>query len=262
MHELKHHRPAFPRPSWTALGGATLTGLAWAVDARRRERKAHQVHRVLVDLLLNALHSGDPVTERHSRRVADLTDSLSRSYQLGQAARARLRIAALLHDLGKIDDQLFELVHGCDPLSPAEREKMKGHPGEAAEILGPLELLHPGITSVIKAHHECWDGSGYPSGLRGEEIPLDARLLTAADVFDALTQRRSYREPVPVEEALEMIGEGAGRKFDPEVVRRIAEPEVRSSWEAIAARGREDERRAAEESTAEESAAGELAASG
>jgi putative nucleotidyltransferase with HDIG domain len=255
MHDPNQRRSTPLRTSWAALGGATLTGVAWAVDARRRERKADQVHRILVDLLLNALHSGDPVTERHSRRVAALTDSLSRSYRLGEAARARLRIAALLHDLGKIDDQLFDLVHGCDPLTPEEREKMQGHPGEAAEILGPLELLHPGITSVVRAHHECWDGSGYPSGLRGEEIPLDARLLSAADVFDALTQRRSYREPIPVAEALEKIGESAGRKFDPEVIRRLAEPEVRARWMAIAARGREEERRAAEESRADELAA-------
>lgn len=240
------------REEASAALAAGLVSVAWGVDAWRRDREANRLHRTLVELLLNAMHSGDPETERHSRRVADLTDILASSYRLGRRARARLRVAALLHDLGKMDDRVFHIVHSCALLSDEERREMERHPREGADILRPLEAIHPGIGQIVEAHHECWNGEGYPKGLIGSEIPLEARILTAADVFDAMTQPRSYHQAVGVDEALERIRRGAGERFDPEVVRRIGEPSIKERWAMVAALGRLEEGRETEREGEEE----------
>mgnify|MGYP002780482724 CR=1 FL=1 len=211
------------------VGLGAATGVAWQ-SARRRARRAQQLHRALVDLLLNTLSAGDVATAEHSRRVAVLTDALAVAYRLDRRARARLRLAALLHDMGKIDDDFFDIVHSRQQLSPEQRQQIKHHPHKSAHILEPLEQVHPGIMAIVSSHHECWDGSGYPQGLRGEQIPLEARIIAAADVFDALTQRRSYREPLSIEQALDELRRGAGSRFDPELVARIQQPPVLDAW--------------------------------
>lgn len=227
----------------TALTTAGLLGVAWWTDARRRERGASRLHRTTVELLLNALTAGDPVTARHSRRVADLADAAAASCGFDRKRHATLRVAALLHDMGKIDDRFFPILHSCAPLSREQRAEIEKHPHESADILRPLETIHPGITEIVAAHHECWDGEGYPRGLRGEEIPLEARIISVADVFDALTQPRAYHEPLSVPEALERIRGGAGTRFDPEVVGRVEDPAVLRSWRRIARTGRQEEER-------------------
>lgn len=232
-----------PEPALRVSAAVATLALAWALDAWRRARATNRLHRTLVELLLNALHSGDAETERHSRRVADLTDTLAATYGLGRRARARLRVAALLHDVGKMDDRLFEIVHSCETLSPADRREIERHPHEGADIIRPLEQVHPGISEIVEAHHECWNGEGYPQGRMGSEIPLEARILSAADVFDAMTQPRNYHEPYGVDDALERIRQSSGERFDPEVVRRIGRPEVKERWALIAAMGRLQESR-------------------
>lgn len=244
--------PRSHQPPEVALPVAAATGVvaaAWAVDAWRRRRLTTELHRTLVELLLNALHSGDARTERHSRRVADLTDALAETYGLGRRARARLRVASLLHDVGKMDDRLFEIVHSCETLSAADRREIERHPHAGADIIRPLEDVHPGISSLVESHHECWNGEGYPLGLMGSEIALEARMLSVADVFDAMTQTRNYHAADGVDEALERIRRSAGERFDPEVVRRVNRPEVRDRWAMIAALGRLQESRAEEESS-------------
>src|SRR5687768_10281797 len=125
-----------PLLAW-ALGGAAVVALAWGADAIARGSKTARIHRVLVELLLNVLSAGDPVTERHSRRVADIADVLFRSYRLPRREHSTHRVAALLHDMGKIDDRFFPILHSCDPLSPEEREMIREHPHEGAHILKP-----------------------------------------------------------------------------------------------------------------------------
>lgn len=224
------------------LAGAAAT--AMAADARRMRRRNRRLHRTLVDLLLNAITSGDAATARHSRRVADLTDALAEPLRMGREERATLRVASLLHDMGKIDDRFFDIVHSHGPLTEQQRAEIKDHPHESADILGPLERIHPGITPIVSGHHECWDGSGYPDGLAAEEIPLGARLIAVADVFDAMTQPRPYRDPLAPDEVREQIREGAGRHFDPGLVRLLDRPEVWERWTGIARAGCADERRA------------------
>jgi response regulator RpfG family c-di-GMP phosphodiesterase len=223
------------------VAGATVTGLAWRMDSRRRGRQTAQIHRALVDLLLNALSAGDAVTERHSRRVADLTDALACTFRIPARRRATLRLAALLHDMGKIDDRFFHILHNPSPLSKADRAAINQHPGESADILKPLEAVHPGITEIVESHHECWDGSGYPRGLKGDAIPLESRIISVADVFDALTQPRAYRKPMAIEEALKELRRSAETRFDPEVAARVSLPRVSRKWKEIMERGRAEE---------------------
>jgi putative nucleotidyltransferase with HDIG domain len=227
------------------LGG--LIGVAaWRIDVTRRVRFQAATHRALVEVLLNMLSAGDAATERHSRRVAELTDALAATYGFRGEGHARLRLAALLHDLGKIDEGIFDVLHSCEPLSDEGRQRMEEHPGESARILAPLEDLHPGITGIVSSHHEAWNGGGYPLGLGGEAIPLEARLISVADVFDALTQSRSYRDALPPEVALDEISKGAGRRFDPEVVARLSRQDVLDRWIEVMEGGRtvENERSA------------------
>jgi putative nucleotidyltransferase with HDIG domain len=227
-----------------ALAGALIAMALSRAGARHRQQAA-LLHRTLVDLLLNTLSAGDASTERHSRRVADLTDALAESYGLSGGAHSTLRLAALLHDMGKIDDRFFDILHGCEPLSQVDRESILAHPDQGADILRPLEAIHPGISAIVAAHHECWDGQGYPAGLSGEEIPLESRLISVADVFDAMTQPRRYRPPRTVDEALQEIRSGSGSRFDPAIVARVQSPEIVSKWVRIMEQGRLDESLAA-----------------
>lgn len=220
---------------------ATAGGSAWLLATRRERRQAARLHRVLVELLLKTLTAGDPETARHSRRVADLADALATPLRLDRQDHATLRLAALLHDLGKMDDELFELVHSPDPLGAEERDRIHRHPRISAEILEPLEPFHPGIVRTVRAHHESWNGCGYPDGLEGEEIPLAARVISIADVFDALTQPRAYREPLEPEQAIERITTAAGDRFDPELTSLLELEPIRARWCEIVRRGREDE---------------------
>ena len=218
-----------------AAGAATgVAGVLWYVDATRRSRESARLHRTMVEVLLNALSAGDAFTERHCLRVADLTDSFAAICRMDPARRATLRVAALLHDMGKIDDEFFDIVHGTRPLTPEERERIEDHPHESAEILLPLEPFHPGLARTVESHHERWDGKGYPRGLRGDEIPLDSRIISVADVFDALTQRRRYKEPYSVQSALAEIRGCTGARFDPGIVAQLEHPEVLRRWREIA----------------------------
>lgn len=223
-------------PVAVALATAAVVSAGWLLDSMRRERIAAQLHRDMVDILLNALTAGDPVTARHSRRVADL------SYALAQAAGMRgrelrtLRIAALLHDMGKIDDRFFHIIHSRKPLTRQQRAEIKSHPHESAHILAPLETEHPGIQQIVSSHHECWDGSGYPRGLETEEIPLGARIISLADAFDAMTQPRKYRDALPLEKALSELRQGSGSQFDPSLVSLVCAEPVRSAWNEVAQR--------------------------
>jgi HD-GYP domain-containing protein (c-di-GMP phosphodiesterase class II) len=227
-----------------ALASAGLVGAAWAFDAWRRENATRRLHRQVVDLLLNALTADDPVTARHSRRVADLSFVLGRaSGRLSRDEMSTLRVAALLHDMGKIDDRFFWIVHSRTKLSEEQRAQIKHHPHQSACILEPLEDQHPGIMKIVSSHHECWDGSGYPCGIAGEEIPLAARIIALADVFDAMTQPRSYKDAMPVEEAMEKLDEGCARQFDPHLVSLVQSDRVLDRWIEIAHQGLDDELR-------------------
>jgi putative nucleotidyltransferase with HDIG domain len=233
-------------PVGAALATAAVVSAAWLWDAMRRQRASAQLHRDMVDILLNALTAGDPVTARHSRRVADLSYALAEAVGIHGKELRTLRIAALLHDMGKIDDRFFHIVHSRKPLTRQQRGEIKSHPHESAFILAPLESEHPGIQQIVSSHHECWDGSGYPRGLEEVEIPLGARIIALADAFDAMTQPRKYRDALPMQTALAELRKGSGSQFDPALVDLASEPPVRDVWEQVAERDLFAERCAAD----------------
>ena len=163
-----------------------------------------------------ALDLRDHDTEGHTQRVADMTVRLARAFGLGEQAIVQIRRGALLHDMGKlgVPDAIL-LKPGR--LTKAERKVMLRHPQYAYEMLSPIAYLSLAL-DIPRCHHEKWDGSGYPRGLAGEEIPLAARLFAVVDVWDALSNNRPYRKQWPQEKTLEYIRRQSGKHFDPRVV--------------------------------------------
>lgn len=163
-----------------------------------------------------ALDLRDHETEGHTQRVTELTLRLARAMHIPEHQVIHIHRGALLHDIGKIGVP-DSILHKTGPLTPEEWEIMRQHPRLAYELMNPIVYLRPAI-DIPYCHHEKWDGTGYPRGLKGEEIPLAARLFAVADVFDALTSDRPYRKAWSVEQALQYIAEQAGKHFDPKVV--------------------------------------------
>ncbi len=163
-----------------------------------------------------ALDLRDEETEGHSRRVTDMTVALAERLGFSAENLVHVRRGALLHDIGKmgIPDSIL-LKPG--KLTDEEWAIMRRHPDYAVELLSPIEFLAPALP-IPRSHHEKWDGSGYPLGLRGEEIPLPARIFAVVDVFDALTSERPYRQALSQQAALEYIESQSGKHFDPNVV--------------------------------------------
>jgi putative nucleotidyltransferase with HDIG domain len=163
-----------------------------------------------------ALDLRDRDTEGHTRRVAELTVRLARAVGVREADLVHIWRGALLHDIGKIGIP-DSILHKPGPLTDEEWEVMRRHPVYAYELLSPIEFLRPAL-EIPYSHHERWDGTGYPRGLRGEQIPLSARIFAVVDVYDALTSERPYRSAWPPGRALAYIREQAGTQFDPRVV--------------------------------------------
>ena len=163
-----------------------------------------------------ALDLRDKETEGHTQRVTEMTINLAVMMDYPQEKLIHLRRGALLHDIGKmgIPDRIL-LKEG--PLSDEEWEIMRKHPEFAYELISPIEYLWPAL-DIPYCHHEKWDGSGYPRGLKGEEIPLAARIFSIVDVWDALTSDRPYRNAWPAEKAIQYVREQKGKHFDPHVM--------------------------------------------
>jgi len=163
-----------------------------------------------------ALELRDKDTEGHTRRVTELAMKLARAISVPEEQLIHIHRGGILHDIGKmaVPD---EILHKSAPLTAEEMEIMRRHPQYAYDMLSRIEYLRPAL-DIPYCHHEHWDGSGYPRGLKGEEIPLAARIFAVADVFDALTSDRPYRSAWKIEDALEYILENAGKYFDPKIV--------------------------------------------
>jgi putative nucleotidyltransferase with HDIG domain len=165
---------------------------------------------------VRALDLRDKETRGHTQRVTALTQKLARSMGFDEKQMVHLKRGALLHDIGKMGIPDGILLKPGD-LTPKERELMQQHPSLAHEMLSPIDFLKPAI-DIPYCHHEKWDGSGYPRGLRADQIPLAARIFSVVDVWDALTSERPYRGPMDSAEVREHIQKGAGSHFDPQVV--------------------------------------------
>jgi len=205
-----------PAADYRRLHAAYQQSLRYAEDVRRLYR---QMQRAICQSLLglaNALEAKDPYTRGHSERVAALSRRLASALGLAQAVVDTVGQAGLLHDIGKIG--VPELIlRKPRSLSPEEWQIMRGHPVIGAQIVAPFEFFEA-ASRVIRHHHERWDGSGYPDGLKGDDIPLEARVVAVADVFDALTSARSYRSALTRDAARAILLQEAGRTLDATVV--------------------------------------------
>jgi len=166
--------------------------------------------------LMSSLDARDSETEGHSLRVSQIAVKLGKEIGLSASQLKALERGSLLHDIGKIGVS-DNILHKPGPLTEEEWEAMRLHPDIGARIVEGIPFLQETI-SVIRYHQECWDGSGYPLGLSGEDIPLLARIFSTVDIFDALTSNRPYRTKVNAEGALEYLREQAGILLDPEIV--------------------------------------------
>src|SRR5438105_7515384 len=169
-----------------------------------------------IEALARAIDARDPSTFGHSARVAAVSMEIADAMQLPSADREALRRGALLHDIGKIGVE-DRVLRKPGPLNDAEMSEMREHSRIGHDMLEGLRFLQPSLPGVLH-HHERWDGNGYPTGLDGAAIPMLVRILAVADVFDALTSDRPYRQGLSIEAASVAIWNEAGRQFDPDVV--------------------------------------------
>ncbi|MGH9665681.1 MAG: HD-GYP domain-containing protein, partial [Bryobacteraceae bacterium] len=189
---------------------------AWATAKSEHREELEALHRHTLETLAVAIDTRDRTNHLHLRRVQTYALAVGRELGLSEAQLQSLNVAALLHDIGKlgIPDHIL-LKPG--PLTSEEWEKMKTHPMMGAEMLSRMNYPEA-VLSIVQAHHEKWNGAGYPLGLAGEEIPIGARILSAVDGLDALGSDRPYRNALPLREAMNGIRTEAGKSYDPLVV--------------------------------------------
>jgi HD-GYP domain-containing protein (c-di-GMP phosphodiesterase class II) len=190
--------------------------VSFAANAYSRIRLAEKLeshYMETIEALSSALEARDPYTEAHTGRIRDLAGALAVAMRLPAEVRRAVRLGALLHDVGKIGiaDSIL-LKPG--PLDDSEWEQMKMHPQIGERMLQGIEFLDRALP-IVRSHHERWDGSGYPDGRAGEEIPMAARIIAVCDAFDAMTSDRPYRKALPVEAACDEIQRCSGTQFDP-----------------------------------------------
>ncbi len=198
----------------------TVAGVLVNLETQERERRLKAEREAIIQGiagLSNALRFRDEYTRKHSEHVSRLAVQIGKRLGLSEERLDMVRLAGLVHDVGKIGIRDDVLLKPHD-LSAEELATIKQHPVIAAEILRPIRGAKE-IADIVLAHHECPDGSGYPRGCKGEEIPVEARIIRVADVFSSLIEERPYKAAVEVTRAMEMIKELAGTKLDVNGVR-------------------------------------------
>jgi HD-GYP domain-containing protein (c-di-GMP phosphodiesterase class II) len=189
---------------------------AIAIDRDRLYQYISEVLAQVLAVMSKMIEAKDPYTEGHTQRVTTTSVAIAEEMARSETEVMRIRRAAQLHDIGKIwlDDSI---LHKKGRVSEREMAEIRRHPELGKTVLSPLYPFQQVIRGIAE-HHESYDGKGYPAGLKGEEICLDARIIAVADTFDAMTSTRSYREALPTGVALEELQKKAGHQFDPRVV--------------------------------------------
>ena len=197
-------------------------------NEKRHVEEMANLHLRTIEALALAIEAKDHTTHEHLQRVRVYAGEVGKELKISPGEMDALQAAALLHDIGKLAVP-EHIISKPGRLTPEEFEKMKIHPVVGAEILERVRFPYP-VAPIVRAHHEKWDGSGYPFGLKGQEIPIGARILSAVDFLDALASDRQYRRAIPLQEVMERLRQQSGKSFDPEVVavlqRRYVEMEA------------------------------------
>lgn len=183
---------------------------------KRHVEDMANLHLRTIEALALAIEAKDHTTHDHLQRVRVYAIEVAKELKISSHEMEALHAASLLHDIGKLAIP-EHIISKPGRLTPEEFEKMKIHPVVGAEILERVRFPYP-VVPIVRAHHEKWDGSGYPHGLRGEEIPIGARILSAVDYLDALASDRQYRRALPLEEVVKRLSTESGKAFDPKVV--------------------------------------------
>ena len=212
--------------------------LAQVRSIRERQRHLEEteaLHLRTIEGLAMAIEAKDQNTHEHLFRVRDYVTEIATVMKLDELQKKALLTAAFLHDIGKLAVP-EHIINKPGKLTAEEFEKMKIHPVVGADILERVRFPYP-VVPIVRSHHERWDGKGYPDGLKGEQIPIGARILSAVDCFDALASDRPYRKAMPIAKALAIVREMSGTQFDPEVV-AILEQHLATSGAAVASPGK------------------------
>lgn len=212
--------------------------------ARLDNEKTHvkdmaELHLRTIQALALAIEAKDQTTHDHLERVQIYAVELGKELKLPPHELDALRAAALLHDIGKLAVP-EHIISKPGKLTAEEFEKIKVHPVVGAEILECVQFPYP-VAPIVRAHHERWDGSGYPYGLKGEEIPLGARILSVVDCLDALSTERQYRRALPLDKAMQVVAEDSGKAYDPQVV-AVLQRHYKGLEEIVRSQARDGER--------------------
>jgi diguanylate cyclase (GGDEF)-like protein/putative nucleotidyltransferase with HDIG domain len=190
-------------------------------NEKRHVADVAALHLRTIEALALAIEAKDQNTHDHLERVRTYATEVAKVLQVPADVLEAIRAAALLHDIGKLAVP-EHIISKPARLTPEEFEKIKIHPIVGAEILERVQFPYP-VVPIVRSHHERWDGSGYPDGLKGEEIPIGARILSAVDCLDALATDRVYRKAIPLDDAMRWVSSQAGAAFDPQVVAVLQE---------------------------------------
>jgi HD-GYP domain-containing protein (c-di-GMP phosphodiesterase class II) len=207
--------------------------LSQARDGRTLLASSEELLGGYVHALTVTLAQLDPSTWHHSRRVAELAVEVGEELELDAETIRRIAVAGLVHDIGKLHIP-HDVLHKAGKLTDEEFDLIKAHPDFGFQLLGNLRGFDAEL-GIVLGHHEKLSGRGYPQGLKGDQIDLETRIMTACDVYDALTDSRSYKEPWPVERAIGLLREESGESFDPAVVEALERVVLRRASEAPAA---------------------------
>jgi HD-GYP domain-containing protein (c-di-GMP phosphodiesterase class II) len=203
------------------LGGLYRLERERSAELERVLRSLEETYLATMKSLAQVIEAKDETTRGHLDRTQAYGIALSRRIDPALVERPTLGYGFFLHDIGKVGIP-ESILRKAGPLDDAEWDVMRTHPILGAQIVTPIPFLRDAVR-LIRHHHERFDGNGYPDGLRGEEIPLEARIFSVADSFDAMTSDRPYRASMQIDRALDEIRAGAGTQFDPDVVRAFVE---------------------------------------
>ena len=190
-------------------------------DEQRHVREMADLHLATIEALALAIDAKDQTSQSHIRRVQLYAAALARALGMTENDIQGVKTAALLHDIGKLAVP-EHILSKPGPLTPEEFQKIRAHPKVGADIISAVPFPYP-VSPLILSHHERWDGKGYPAGLKGEEIPLGARILSVVDYFDALMAERPYHKAMSFDAAIGLLQQEAGKGLDPTVVEKFIE---------------------------------------